>query len=72
MCEGVVVGRVEQPLGPNAETLMPRMSEERLHLVCPWHGWEYDLATGEFAGDSSIRLTRYEVVQRGDDLYVVV
>nr|WP_228430617.1 hypothetical protein [Baekduia soli] len=31
-------------------------------IQCPWHGWEYDLETGQsYAKDSSIRPYRVEV-----------
>ena len=26
-------------------------SDTETHFVCPWHGYEYDLRTGEFVGD---------------------
>ena len=38
--------------------------------MCPWHGWEYKLKTGECAPDPSLRLRRYEVVQREGGIYV--
>ena len=30
-------------------------------LTCPWHGWQYDLRTGEHEFDRAIRLQTYEV-----------
>ena len=30
-------------------------------LTCPWHGWQYDLRTGENEFDRAIRLQTYEV-----------
>lgn len=40
-------------------------------LQCPWHGWEYDLRTGEhLAAGSRARLRGYPVVVDGLDLYV--
>ncbi len=26
------------------------------HIVCPWHGLEFDIRTGEFAGASSVKI----------------
>jgi nitrite reductase/ring-hydroxylating ferredoxin subunit len=40
--------------------------------VCPWHGWEYKLRTGECAPDPSLKLKRYDVVKREGGIYVVV
>jgi nitrite reductase/ring-hydroxylating ferredoxin subunit len=44
---------------------------DEVHFVCPWHGYEYDIKTGECAGNRSLRLKSYQVVRRGADLYVV-
>jgi nitrite reductase (NADH) small subunit len=30
-------------------------------LTCPWHGWQYDVRTGENEFDRAIRLQTYEV-----------
>ena len=30
-------------------------------LSCPWHGWQYDVRTGENKFDRAIRLRTYEV-----------
>ena len=36
-------------------------------LTCPWHGWQYDLRTGENEFDRAIRLQTYEVrVENGN------
>jgi nitrite reductase/ring-hydroxylating ferredoxin subunit len=37
-------------------------------LACPWHGWEYDLATGQsFLGPGEPGVKSYDVnVERGD------
>ena len=42
-----------------------------IHFVCPWHGYEYDLKTGECVGDRRLKLKRFEVVHRGDDIFVI-
>ena len=31
-------------------------------VTCPWHGWQYDVATGEHVLDRSIGLTRRRVL----------
>ena len=36
-------------------------------LTCPWHGWQYDVRTGENVFDHAIRLRTYNVrVQDGE------
>ena len=38
---------------------------------CPWHGWQFDLETGEHAQNVE-SATAYEVWVDGDDVYVEV
>jgi nitrite reductase/ring-hydroxylating ferredoxin subunit len=46
------------------------MEAEASLLACPWHGWEYDLATGQsFLGPGEPGVKSYEVsVERGSEL----
>jgi nitrite reductase (NADH) small subunit len=38
-------------------------------VVCPWHGWEYDPATGNLEGDPNTHLDVYPIkVENGDVL----
>ncbi|MCC7368157.1 MAG: Rieske (2Fe-2S) protein [Chloroflexi bacterium] len=69
--EGVLIGRVEAILGENQTSAGERFSTEETHLVCPWHGWEYNLKTGACAGDPSRKLRRFETVEREGNIYVV-
>ena len=70
VCSGVVIGKVEQVLRDDKTVAFERESTEEIHVICPWHGWEYDLATGECATDRRLRLRRFEVEVVGDELYV--
>jgi nitrite reductase/ring-hydroxylating ferredoxin subunit len=35
-------------------------------LVCPWHGWRYDVHTGVMEYDGSISVPTYPVMQIGE------
>ena len=72
VCEGTVLGKVEAILGDDKVQLGERFSEESIHLICPWHGWEYDLRTGACATDPTVAIRKYEVYERDGELYVVV
>lgn len=41
-------------------------------LCCAWHGWEFDVTTGEHLGGTKKRLLTYDTTVRNGDLYVVV
>ncbi len=72
VCEGRVLGKVEAVLDNDKTLLRERFSEDEVHLICPWHGYEYDLATGECAVDRRRRLRRFDVIEKGDEIYVVI
>ncbi|MGH2946776.1 MAG: Rieske (2Fe-2S) protein [Solirubrobacteraceae bacterium] len=70
VCQGRVMPRVEMDVGPRGEVGEPRFSEDEFHLVCPWHGWEFDLRSGVSVSDPRRRLRRFHVEEREDGLYV--
>jgi nitrite reductase/ring-hydroxylating ferredoxin subunit len=69
-CEGLMINRVVDLIGPDRTYLGQAFGDE-MHFVCPWHGWEYDIETGECAGDRKLKLRKYDVVRRGEDIFVV-
>jgi nitrite reductase/ring-hydroxylating ferredoxin subunit len=70
-CEGLMMHKVEDVLAPDRTWTGQKFSKDEIHFVCPWHGYEYDLKTGECAADRKLRLKSFEVVRRGEDVYVV-
>jgi nitrite reductase/ring-hydroxylating ferredoxin subunit len=45
---------------------------DRTVLTCPWHGWQYDVRTGENEFDRAIQLRSYEVRVEDGDVKVAV
>lgn len=41
-------------------------------VTCPWHGWEYDVTSGECQIDPSITVQRFDVKVDGDDILVSI
>lgn len=39
-------------------------------VTCPWHGWEYDVRTGQNTTNPVARLRTFEVRVEGDDILV--
>ena len=39
-------------------------------LACPWHGWEFDCATGEHDRNSACRIATYPVAVRDGEVWV--
>jgi nitrite reductase/ring-hydroxylating ferredoxin subunit len=47
-------------------------SEDHIHVVCPWHGYEFDLLTGLHPGGAGKRLRRADLKIMDDEIYVVI
>lgn len=68
ICKGVI-GGTWPPSAPG-DLVYDREGEI---LVCPWHGFEYDLRTGdELYRKAPTRLRFYEVVERDARIYLLV
>ena len=39
-------------------------------VTCPWHGWQYDVATGKVAANPSVGVKTYPLEVRGEDIFV--
>ena len=66
VCRGVVTG-TREPSG----VYEYRYGRDGEILQCPWHGWEFDLLSGEhLAAGSAVKLQRFEAEVRGNDVYV--
>jgi len=70
-CEGLTIAKVEERIMPDKTSRGLYFSETEMHFVCPWHGMEYDMKTGECVSDRRMKLRKYKIVQKGDDIYVV-
>jgi nitrite reductase/ring-hydroxylating ferredoxin subunit len=57
LCAGTVVGRLESP-----EPGRYDYDSSRPMIKCPWHGWEFELATGRsWADPARVRVQPYAV-----------
>ena len=68
VCQGKIMGRVKEDLGKDKTSKGLRFSESDIHIVCPWHGWGYDLSSCkrvDLGGGSRSRLERLSVTDRG-------
>ncbi|WP_102348670.1 Rieske (2Fe-2S) protein [Bacillus sp. Marseille-P3661] len=72
VCEGEILGKVETIFGEHKTVLGEKFSDDITHIVCPWHGWEFNVKTGESAADKSKCLKKFEVLEEGEEVYVIV
>ena len=66
LCEGPVTGTVSQ----NSDGELTYDSNQEV-VKCPWHGWEFDLESGEHLSRPQYSQPTYEVETRDGQLYVV-
>lgn len=72
VCEGRYFPKMTAVVSDDGRLLGERYDKSEPHLVCPWHGWEFDLRTGEFCGDRTRKLRSFRVETEGDEIYVVI
>jgi nitrite reductase (NADH) small subunit len=72
VCQGRILPRVEEVLNDDKTSRGQKWSDTDVHIVCPWHGWEFDLATGRHPGNPQMRLKSFNVTIKDDEVYVVV
>jgi nitrite reductase (NADH) small subunit len=45
---------------------------EGTKVVCPWHGWAFDLRTGQSDFNPAAKMTAYAIKIEGDGVYVEI
>jgi nitrite reductase/ring-hydroxylating ferredoxin subunit len=41
-------------------------------VMCPWHAWSWDVATGENTANPELKVACFEVKVEGGEIYVKV
>ena len=63
-CEGNITGTQEATYNEKTREVTLEWTRDNEILNCPWHGWEYDVTTGECLSKQRIRLPSHEVIIR--------
>lgn len=71
-CEGLQLPKVLAVLDAKGKYRGQTYDKEERHFICPWHGYEYNIKSGECAGDATIRLHRYSVTKNNGNIYVSI
>ena len=72
ICQGRIINRVDEVLDDERRSKGFRFVDEDVHVVCPWHGFEFNIRTGAHPGDAKTRLKGFEVELRDGAVYVRV
>lgn len=68
------------PLGEGKLTTRPDLSDDRwmwedpadcaTGVMCPWHGWTFDVRTGDNVDDDDYAVPTYDVSVEGDAIFI--
>lgn len=71
LCKGKVQTELKAKITTAGKKIEEYFSDNPV-VACPWHGWEYDLRTGDHVGEPSISLPTFDVVVEDGTVYVSV
>lgn len=72
ICQGRMMKRVDEVIDEGGRSHGFRFVDEDMHIVCPWHGFEFNLRTGRHPGDPETQLRGFPVTLREGGVYVLV
>ena len=69
-CQGKIIAKVEESVLPDRTSAGMEFSKTKINVVCPWHGFEFDIRTGRHHGNARYRLKPIKVRVEGGDVIV--
>lgn len=72
VCQGKTMPRTVQRTTSSQKQAEPTFSESDRNIVCPWHGYEFDILTGRHPACVSMRLRPIPVKVVDGDVVVTI
>lgn len=69
-CQGRIIPQVKNILDDGKRLVRQTFNEDDMHVVCPWHGAEYRIDTGEHVTLPKLALRRFDVEESDGHIYV--
>jgi nitrite reductase/ring-hydroxylating ferredoxin subunit len=60
-CQGTMIAKVDEVIAEDRTSRGLAFSKTQMHVVCPWHGFEFDIRTGRHPANPRMRLRAVEV-----------
>ena len=70
VCQGRIMKRVIEPLAADRTIRTQEYDPSETNIICPWHGYEFNIKTGCHQGNSRIRLRKADMTIRDGEIYV--
>ncbi len=71
-CEGLRIPQIKELIDEKGVYHGKTYDENDMHIVCPWHGYEFHLSDGVHVADKRVRLQKFKVIERDGDVYVAI
>lgn len=71
VCQGTVIPRVVEKLSESKASAGFEFDPTDLHIVCPWHGFEFSIVTGCHAATGAIRLKSVSLEEIDGNVYLM-
>ena len=71
-CQGKMIAKVEEVIADDRTSKGMMFSKSKMHIVCPWHGFEFDIRTGRHPGNTKARLRPIKVAVSGGEVVLTV
>ncbi|MGZ3409583.1 MAG: Rieske (2Fe-2S) protein [Xanthobacteraceae bacterium] len=71
-CQGKIIAKVEEGIAADRTATGMEFSKTKINVVCPWHGFEFDIRTGRHHGNARYRLKPIKVRVEGGDVIVTL
>jgi nitrite reductase/ring-hydroxylating ferredoxin subunit len=72
VCQGKILPLTTEDLQPDGTSNGRVFSKSATNIVCPWHGFEFDIRSGRHALDPRVRLRPFPVKVLDGGVYVTV
>ena len=71
-CQGKMIPKVEEIISADRTSRGLQFSKTQVNVTCPWHGYEFDIRTGQHAGSRRYRLRPVGVRLESGDVLVTL
>jgi nitrite reductase/ring-hydroxylating ferredoxin subunit len=71
-CQGKIIAKVEEIIADDRTSKGMAFSKTKMHVVCPWHGFEFDIRTGVHPGNPRARLRKVKVAMVDGEVMITV
>ena len=71
-CQGKMIAKVEENIAEDRTSEGMMFSRTKMHVVCPWHGYEFDIRTGVHPGNARAKLRKLAIAVSGGDVVIEV